>query len=232
MTHQDDSHDDFQPVVQRLRAERPLATPLELDALKQRVLARAAAPRPTTRRSFSLMRTRAAILSMLALGFLLSTTGAGLAVSGLADNNQASTGQYGPTPTPTSTSTSTPTPTPTSTSTPPSTTTPTAPATQPATTAPGAPAPQVTSTPTPESSVLGEQKENKPQSKPETQQPSQVLPAETQTPPSAVQPARQLEQGTSASSLPFTGFAALPVLLAGLVLLTAGLVMRRSATKE
>ena len=59
-----------------------------------------------------------------------------------------------------------------------------------------------------------------------------MLPAETQTPPSAVQPARQLEQATPASSLPFTGFAALPVLLAGLVLLSVGLVMRRSATKE
>jgi hypothetical protein len=218
MKHQDDSHDDFQPVIQRLRAERPLATPLELDALKQRVLARAARPRPTTRRSFSLMRTRAAILSMLALGFLLSTTGAGLAVSGLADNNQASTGQYGPTPTPTSTST--PTPTPTSTTTPPAPTTTT-------TTAPGAPAPQVTTTPAPESTVLGEQKENKP----EAQQPSEVLPAETQTPPSAVQPARQLESGTT-SELPFTGFAALPVLLAGLILLGAGLVMRRSAAKD
>ena len=41
------------------------------------------------------MRTRAAILSMLVFGFLLSTTGAGLAVSGLSDNNQASSAQYG-----------------------------------------------------------------------------------------------------------------------------------------
>jgi len=69
MMHQDDRHDEFRPVIERLRADRPTATPLELDATKQRVLARVARPRPTTRRSFSLMRTRAAILSMLALGF-------------------------------------------------------------------------------------------------------------------------------------------------------------------
>ena len=128
--HQDDRHDEFRPVIERLRADRPTATPLELDATKQRVLARVARPRPTTRRSFSLMRTRAAILSMLALGFLLSTTGVGLAVSGLSDNNQASSAQYGPTPTPTSTNTPPPTSTPTS-ETPPATST-----TPPTTTAP------------------------------------------------------------------------------------------------
>src|SRR3954449_8180107 len=148
MMHQDDGHDEFRPVMERLRAARPMATPLELDAIKQRVLARAAGPRPTTRRSFSLMRTRAEILSMLVLGFLLSTAGAGLAVSGLSDNNQASKAQYGPTPTPTTTNTPTPTPTTTNTPTPTPTTTSTAPSqtttTPPTTTAPAAPAPEVT----------------------------------------------------------------------------------------
>ncbi len=226
--HQDDRHDEFRPVIERLRADRPTATPLELDATKQRVLARVARPRPTTRRSFSLMRTRAAILSMLALGFLLSTTGVGLAVSGLSDNNQASSAQYGPTPTPTSTNTPPPTSTPTS-ETPPttSTTPPTTTAPTTTTTAPAAPAPEVTTSPAPESNVLGEQKENKPQ----TQQPSEVLPEQVQTTPSAVQPARQVQEAGS-NELPFTGFAALPVLLAGLVLLSAGLVMRRSSAKD
>ena len=41
------------------------------------------------------MRTRAATLSMLTLGFLLSTTGSSLAVSGLADSQQAAVAQYG-----------------------------------------------------------------------------------------------------------------------------------------
>jgi outer membrane biosynthesis protein TonB len=228
MMHQDDRHDEFRPVIERLRADRPTATPLELDATKQRVLARVARPRPTTRRSFSLMRTRAAILSMLALGFLLSTTGVGLAVSGLSDNNQASSAQYGPTPTPTSTNTPPPTSTPTS-ETPPatSTTAPTTTAPTTTTTAPAAPAPEVTTSPAPESNVLGEQKENKPQ----TQQPSEVLPEQAQTAPAAVQPARQVQEAGS-NELPFTGFAALPVLLLGLVLLSAGLVMRRSSAKD
>jgi len=232
MMHQDDGHDEFRPVMERLRAARPMATPLELDAIKQRVLARAAGPRPTTRRSFSLMRTRAAILSMLVLGFLLSTAGAGLAVSGLSDNNQASKAQYGPMPTPTTTNTPTPTPTTTNTPTPTPTTTSTAPSqtatTPPTTTAPAAPAPEVTTTPAPESNVLGEQKQNKPH----TQPPSQVLPEQVQTPPSEVQPARQVQEAGTNQTLPFTGFAALPVLLAGLVLLSAGLVMRRSSAKD
>lgn len=228
MMHQDDRHDEFRPVIERLRADRPTATPLELDATKQRVLARVARPRPTTRRSFSLMRTRAAILSMLALGFLLSTTGVGLAVSGLSDNNQASSAQYGPTPTPTSTNTPPPTSTPTS-ETPPttSTTPPTTTAPTTTTTAPAAPGPEVTTAPAPESNVLGEQKENKPQ----TEQPSEVLPEQAQTAPAAVQPARQVQEAGS-NELPFTGFAALPVLLLGLVLLSAGLVMRRSSAKD
>ena len=41
------------------------------------------------------MKSRLAILCMLVFGMLLSTAGAGLAVSGLADQNDASTAQYG-----------------------------------------------------------------------------------------------------------------------------------------
>jgi hypothetical protein len=44
------------------------------------------------------------------------------------------------------------------------------------------------------------------------------------------QPARQVEagaQGTGEAQLPFTGFAAIPILLGGVALLTAGLVLRR-----
>jgi hypothetical protein len=192
MTHHDDGHDELQRVVDRLRAERPEATPLELDALKQRVLARAARPRPTTRRSTPLMRTRAAILSVLALGFLLSTAGAGLAVTGLQDNTQASQAQY-PTP----------------------------------------PAPPTTETtpPAPESAVLGEAQESAPA--PE----NEVLPEKSDTPPPPVQEERQVEAGANQvaaaeTTLPFTGFAALPILILGLALLSVGLVMRRSSGKE
>jgi hypothetical protein len=47
-------------------------------------------------------------------------------------------------------------------------------------------------------------------------------------PANQVQPARQVEAGASGgSTLPFTGFAAIPVMLGGLVLLTGGLILRR-----
>lgn len=139
------------------------------------------------------MRSRAAILTTLVLGFTLSTAGAGLAVSGFAGNDQASVAQY------------------------PEQVQPQTPA---APVAPGAaPAPQ----------SAPEQ-----QSAPEDQQ---VLPdSDNQAAPSPdqneVQPARQVTQGVTASTgaeLPFTGFAAIPVLLIGLALLGGGLVMRRSS---
>lgn len=48
----------------------------------------------------------------------------------------------------------------------------------------------------------------------------------------SVQPARQVESGAGTGSLPFTGFLAIPVLLGGLALLTAGLVLRRRSAHE
>src|SRR5215213_3920792 len=51
-----------------------------------------------------------------------------------------------------------------------------------------------------------------------------------------VQPARQVEAGAQGTGgdeqLPFTGFAAIPILLGGVALLTAGLVMRRRAGEQ
>ena len=49
----------------------------------------------------------------------------------------------------------------------------------------------------------------------------------------AVQPARQVEAGADTnSSLPFTGFAAVPILLGGIALLSAGLVLRRRTGEQ
>jgi hypothetical protein len=45
-----------------------------------------------------------------------------------------------------------------------------------------------------------------------------------------VQPTKQVESGAQSgggSELPFTGFAAIPILLGGVALLSAGLVLRR-----
>src|SRR5215210_35815 len=103
MSNYDDLQPDLQPVIDQLRANRPEATALELDAIKQRFRARSSQParRRTTRRA-QLMKSRMVILSMLVCGMLLSTAGAGLAVTGLSSQHNASVAVYGtPTPTPT-----------------------------------------------------------------------------------------------------------------------------------
>jgi hypothetical protein len=190
MTHHDDQFHDAElgPVIDRLEAERPMATSLELDLIKQRVRGRVGRSRRTES-----MRSRIAILATLALGMVLSTGGAGLAVSGFASqSDNAAQSQYG------------------------------------------------NSTPTPESTtqggggdVLGEEESGGPagggggggnESTPAGE--------ETQS-----QPARQVEAGAQSSGggeeqLPFTGFAAIPVLLGGVALLTTGLVLRRRTSDE
>ncbi|MDA0141338.1 LPXTG cell wall anchor domain-containing protein [Solirubrobacter deserti] len=96
-------------------------------------------------------------------------------------------------------------------------------------------------TPTPQGEVLPAEEESRPA---EEQQPTEeggVLPAEEQSTPAPadetgdggvaaattdLQPERQVA-GQNTSQLPVTGFAAIPVLLGGLALLTGGLVLRR-----
>jgi hypothetical protein len=85
--------DEFDDVISLLRDNRPEATELELDEIKQRVRKRAAQP---ARRKQD-MKSRLAILLMLVAGGMFSTVGAGLALSG--SGNDASVAQYG-TPTP------------------------------------------------------------------------------------------------------------------------------------
>jgi hypothetical protein len=94
-----------------------------------------------------------------------------------------------------------------------------------------------TTTPTPESTtegggknnVLGEEESGGPAAGGEENAPA---PAPEQT---ESQPARQVEagaQGGGEEQLPFTGFAAIPVLLGGVALLTTGLVLRRRTANE
>jgi hypothetical protein len=174
MHENEDLQPDLQPVIDRLRANRPTATALELDAIVQRVQARVANPvRRRTRRT-SLMKSRLAILSMLVLGMLLSTAGAGLAVSGSSDSNNAAEAQYGP---------------------------------------------------ADQGDVLGDEDQS--------QGSQDVLPEEDQggnAPSAPEQPSRQVESG--AEQLPFTGFAAIPILIGGIALLTVGLVLRRRTGDE
>ena len=129
------------------------------------------------------MRSRIVILTMLVVGMLMSTAGAGLAIVGGGSN--ASVAQYGKTTTP-------PPPT----------------------------------TPPPSNEVLGDQ---------DSGQGTQPTTTNGGTPKKGVQPARQVEAGATAGStgnLPFTGFAAVPILLGGIVLLSVGLVLRRRTGDE
>jgi len=141
------------------------------------------------------MKSRLVILSMLVFGMLLSTAGAGLAVSGLSGNPSASSAQY-PSTTPTGT---------------------------------------VNSQSTPNGGgVLGAQDTDNGQNvAPEDTNGGGTSPSSNGTSPSnGTQPSRQVEAGaatTTGSSLPFTGFAAIPILFGGLVLLGGGLVLRSRA---
>jgi hypothetical protein len=182
MNHSDDLHaDGLDSVVEQLRAHRPEATALELDAVKRRVRERVAT-RPAGRRarSASLMKSRLAILSMLVTGMLLSTAGAGLAIDGVTGSNNASVAAY--------------------------------------------------DNGDNRGDVLGED---------DTSSPSGVAGEESGGSPSgtagesaSVQPARQVESGAGSDTLPFTGFLAIPVLLGGVALLTAGLVLRHRAAHD
>jgi hypothetical protein len=186
MDHPDDLHaDELQSVVDQLRAHRPEASALELDAIKRRVRGRVA-KRPAGRRarSASLMKSRLAILTMLVSGILLSTTGVGLAIDGASSQNNAAVAQY-----------ATPTPTPTG-----------------------------------GGGVLGEDTGNSPGG---SKNQNHNTPGGTHAENSGgVQPARQVEAGAGSNTLPFTGFLAIPVLLGGVFLLSAGLVLRRKAAHD
>jgi hypothetical protein len=176
---------EFDDVIRLLQESRPEATEMELDKIKQRARRQAA---DQSRRKQS-MKSRLAIVAMVAFGMLFSTAGAGLAVSGIGSStDNASVAQYG-----------TPTPTPTTT--------------------PGG----GDTSPAEEGGVLpAEETNNAPE--------GGVAPAEA-TQPEEAQPARQVE-ATTASQLPFTGFAAIPVMLGGIALLTGGLVLRRRTRAE
>jgi hypothetical protein len=195
---------EFDDVIQLLKDERPQATELELDAIKQRVRRNAANP---SRRSQS-MKSRFAILGMLVAGMLFSTAGAGLALSGVTQSgDNAAVSQYG-----------TPTPTPVCTSTP---------------TANSNGGTNNSAAPTAscgEGGVLPAEETNAPTSEsavsPATESGGGVLPAED------TQPIRQQAAAAQTSQLPFTGFAAIPVLLGGLALLSGGLVLRRRTRSE
>lgn len=120
------------------------------------------------------MKSRLTILAMLVLGMALSTTGAGLAVSGLSSGDNAGVAQYGQ-----------------------------------------------AQAPGPQGGVLGQENAGE-------EEQGETLPEQNAAAPT--QPTRQVEVGAQAQGgeeLPFTGFAAIPILIGGVALLIGGLVLRR-----
>ena len=79
-----------------LRDSKPELTTLELDAIKRRAMSSAARKSPSlfTKQKGILMKSRLAVTSMLALGLLMSGTGATLAVSGISESGSSAGAQY------------------------------------------------------------------------------------------------------------------------------------------
>lgn len=159
---------DLVRIEQRLREERPLATPLELDRIKLR--ARHQAERPGTsfyaRQKGKLMKSRLALVLMIALGLMMSTTGATLAISGSSGSGSAAQNQYDTV------------------------------------------QPQQTGGDQPQAETLGDT--------------GNEVPTEAEQ----VEVADTSDEG---GSLPFTGFVAIPLLIGGVALVSAGAVLRRKA---
>jgi hypothetical protein len=78
-----------------LRAARHQATPLELDAIKLQAIRQAERSRPSLKKG-TFMKSRLALTLLLVAGFMLSTTGATLAISGSSSSGSAASNQYTP----------------------------------------------------------------------------------------------------------------------------------------
>jgi hypothetical protein len=89
---------ELQDVEDTLRANRHEASPLELDRIKLQAIRQAAQGRPSfvARQKGAFMKSRLAMMLVIAAGFMLSTTGAGLAISGSSSSGSAAGTQYTP----------------------------------------------------------------------------------------------------------------------------------------
>lgn len=88
--------EELDSIADALRADRHQATPLELDRIKLQAIRQAERPRPSLYavKKGTFMKSRLALTLLLVAGFMLSTTGATLAVSGSSGSGSAATNQY------------------------------------------------------------------------------------------------------------------------------------------
>src|ERR1700761_6185119 len=89
---------ELEDIEDTLRASRHEASPLEPDRIKLQAIRQAAQGRPSfvARQKGAFMKSRLAMMLVIAAGFLLSTTGAGLAISGSSSSGSAAGTQYTP----------------------------------------------------------------------------------------------------------------------------------------
>lgn len=87
---------ELEGVAARLRQERATATPFELDRIKLQAMRQVERPRPSfyARQRGMLMKSRLALILVVAAGFTLSTTGATLAITGSSSSGNAAQSQY------------------------------------------------------------------------------------------------------------------------------------------
>lgn len=87
---------ELEEIEARLRAERVTAGPLELDRIKLRAIQQADRPQLgfISRKKGTLMKSRLALMLMIATGVVMSTTGATLAISGSSGSGSAAENQY------------------------------------------------------------------------------------------------------------------------------------------
>jgi hypothetical protein len=89
---------ELHDIEETLRANRHEASPLELDRIKLQAIRQAEQGRPSflARQKGAFMKSRLAMMLVIAAGFMLSTTGAGLAISGSSSSGSAAGTQYTP----------------------------------------------------------------------------------------------------------------------------------------
>jgi hypothetical protein len=95
-SNRDRTPDGAEHVVKRLEEGRTTASPLELDRLKLQAMQQAERARPSlyAQKKGTFMKSRLALTLVLVAGFMFSTTGATLAISGSSGSGSAANSQY------------------------------------------------------------------------------------------------------------------------------------------
>ena len=159
-----------------------------------------------TRKGSTPMKSRLAMMAMLVFGLLMSGTGAGLAITGLSSSGDASVAQYGPPTTPDDGGT--------------------LPTDDGGRSDCDANGDGVISPSEAEAEGCGGVLPSTDEGGDEPEGDAPQVERET-----GAQPSRQTEAG-GGDELPFTGFAAVPILVGGIALLAGGLVLRRRTAAE